>query len=733
MIKKIFLTIGLFLILITVFVIYLSLVGVETAKFNSFIKNEVKSYNNKFDVNLKEVKLKLDIKNFNINIYTSEPIIIYSNNEIPLEKLSFSFSINSYLNQTFGVNRVSIESKYNKISNFVDIYQKVSGSAKFYILSKTIKDGEAKFNADFEFDEKGKILPNYIIYGDIKKSNINLFNDYNFNNINFDFEFKESNYNLKNIYFNFNKIDFNSKKILIQKKDKIYKTQGEIENESALLNKEILSIFYKDYENYFNIDKSKILSNSKFSFDITKKFKIKNLKINSNLKIDEVKYLSNSSNVKKYLPEYKKEIYFRDNVIDISFSKNNYQFTGSSKYFLNEFSDNISFKVNKLEDLYNFNIDINFDNSEILLEELSYSKAKNKKSNLKIIGKYTKNKNLLFKNINYKEEKNLFNIENFLINKNLKIIKFDKISNNYITNNQIKNDYSIVFKNNKYLISGAIYDGVKLLDNMFEDSDTNFFNIFDNLSSKVIVNLKKAYIDKVNYINNLKVIIDFKNNKIKNLILDSNYTNNKKLKLTINTTKNGEKVTTVTSDYPKPLVSRYKFIKGFENGILDFQSIKKNNVSKSVLKIDNFKVKEVPALAKLLSLASLQGIADTLTGEGIRFTDFEMLFSNKDNLVTIDEIYAIGPAISILMDGYIEKNNLISLRGTLVPARTINRTISSIPLIGDILIGKKVGEGVFGVSFKIKGPPKKLKTTVNPIKTLTPRFITRTLEKIKKN
>ena len=41
--------------------------------------------------------------------------------------------------------------------------------------------------------------------------------------------------------------------------------------------------------------------------------------------------------------------------------------------------------------------------------------------------------------------------------------------------------------------------------------------------------------------------------------------------------------------------------------------------------------------------------------------------------------------------------------------------------------------GVFGVSFKIKGPPKKLKTTVNPIKTLTPRFITRTLEKIKRN
>ena len=110
-----------------------------------------------------------------------------------------------------------------------------------------------------------------------------------------------------------------------------------------------------------------------------------------------------------------------------------------------------------------------------------------------------------------------------------------------------------------------------------------------------------------------------------------------------------------------------------------------------------------------------------------------MNFQNKSNITTIEEIYAIGPAISILMDGYVEKNKLISLRGTLVPATTINKAIGSIPVLGKILVGSKTGEGVFGVSFKIKGPPKKLETTVNPIKTLTPRFITRTLEKIKKN
>ena len=43
-----------------------------------------------------------------------------------------------------------------------------------------------------------------------------------------------------------------------------------------------------------------------------------------------------------------------------------------------------------------------------------------------------------------------------------------------------------------------------------------------------------------------------------------------------------------------------------------------------------------------------------------------------------------------------------------MPATTINKTISSIPVLGKILVGDKTGEGVFGVSFKIKGQPKNL-------------------------
>jgi len=173
-----------------------------------------------------------------------------------------------------------------------------------------------------------------------------------------------------------------------------------------------------------------------------------------------------------------------------------------------------------------------------------------------------------------------------------------------------------------------------------------------------------------------------------------------------------------------------------------FESFLKKHMGKSLptkiideafsnLTITDFKVSKVPALAQLLTLASLQGIADTLSGEGIRFESFEMKSNSKDNLLNIEESLALGPAVSIFFDGYVDKGKIVSLSGTLVPARTVNKVIGWIPLLGKILVGNKIGEGIFGVSFKMKGPPKNIKTTVNPIKTLTPRFITRMLEKIK--
>ena len=100
----------------------------------------------------------------------------------------------------------------------------------------------------------------------------------------------------------------------------------------------------------------------------------------------------------------------------------------------------------------------------------------------------------------------------------------------------------------------------------------------------------------------------------------------------------------------------------------------------------------------------------------------------NNNLLILNEILALGPSISVLMDGY-QDSKVTSLRGTLVPAKTLNKMISKIPVLGDIIIPKEVGEGLFGISFKMKGPSNQIKTTINPIRTITPRFIQKIIDK----
>ena len=214
--------------------------------------------------------------------------------------------------------------------------------------------------------------------------------------------------------------------------------------------------------------------------------------------------------------------------------------------------------------------------------------------------------------------------------------------------------------------------------------------------------------------------------------LQTTFSENEIVEMSIYQIDEDKKTLQVVSDRARPFVKNFDFIKGFEGGKLEYESIISEKVSNSNLTITDFKVSKVPALAKLLTLASLQGIADTLSGEGIRFESFEMKSNSKGNVINIEDALAIGPAISILLEGYVDKGKIVSLRGTLVPATKLNSIIASIPVVGNILVGKKIGEGVVGVSFKMKGPPKDIKTTVNPIKTLTPRFIVRAIEKLKR-
>ena len=734
MIKKTIKYFLYFLILITIGVFYLSYYGIETKRFNQVIKDKISETNNKIDIELNKVKIILNLSNFTIGIKTKNPNIIFENNKIKLETIGTDFSIGSFFKKEFAINNAKITTKENSLKDIIRIARIFKNTPQLFILNKMAKEGVIIADIDLNFDDKGKLTKGYNIKGSVKHGKIRLFNNKNISNISFDFNIKNKQYLLENGQIEYEKLKLSSKKIKINDKNQYFLFEGDVSSPKSLVNSNLLTVIFKNNLENIGINNVNFGSENNFSFRLEKKFKISNFKINSKIDLQKLTYKKRSNSLKKYISSYNDSVELIDHKIELLISKNKLLIKGNGNFLINEKIDKINYEVKSNDDKYNFKSQIELNNIPLQIKLLNYTKKESKNALLNIEGSYKKNQNIYFKNILLKEFKNSFKVNGLSLSQNYKVNSIEEIYLDFLNDNEKKN--KVLFKRNKknYELSGKIFDGTNLINQILEsDSEENVFDFLNDFNSVVKISLNKIFIDDINYLNNLNGNLKFNKSSLKNLDLKANFSDNKSLTFTVKTDQNNQKITTLFSEYAKPLVKKYKFIKGFEEGYLDFYSVKKNNISSSNLKINDFKLNELPALTKILTLASLQGIADLLTGEGIRFNEFEMKFRNEKKLMTIDEIYAIGPAISIMMDGYVQKDELISLRGTLVPATTLNKIIGSLPLLGDILVGKKTGEGVFGVSFKIKGPPKKTKTTVNPIKTLTPRFITRALEKIKKN
>jgi len=717
-------------VLLLVITVYLSTIGVKTDKFNSKIISQIKKIEPKIELRLNDVSATLDIFNFRINAKTISTDLIYRDKIIKIETIKSKISIKSLLIDKFLLTGISISTKALEIKDLISFVRLLNNDPKLFITEQFIEGGYLVADLKLEFDELGNIKNNYRFNGLVRDGKISIFKKYNLDKIDFIFEIKE-----KDLKFNDIKLLLNKKNILIPelnalKQNKEYLISGNFNTKNTSLTKSEINNFIN--EEHLGLESQEISFSSKnnFKFEINKNLKIKNLVIKSDIDLNSLK-LKNSFKLKDIFPKIKKDFIFKNQKIKLEYKKDDLSIVGAGEVFLQDEIDEIEYEIYKKKNEIRFNTTLIISKNLFNLNLLNYKKNENTDLKINFKGKKNIKKKLIFDQIQLKEKNNIISIKGLILSKENKIIDLGNVDVDYIDKEKLKNNLQITKEDKDYLISGNSFNIDSIIEK-FLVSENNKKSKFINKDFNLIFNIEKIYLDKSNIINDLEGFLSFNKNEISELILESKFSNQKKIKFTIK--NNGkEKITTLFSQEAKPLVARYKFIKGFDKGDLDFHSIKKNGITNSTLKIDNFKIQEIPVLAKLLTLASLQGIADLLTGEGIRFTDFEMKFSNKDKLMTIEELYAIGPAISILMDGYIESKKLISLRGTLVPATTVNRTISSIPIIGDILVGKKVGEGVFGVSFKIKGPPNDLETTVNPIKTLTPRFITRTLEKIKKN
>ncbi len=794
---------------LVILTVYLSIVGLETDKFNNQIKKKISLINKNIDIDLKKIKLILDPFKLKIYAKTVGTTVYFSKRPLSLESIKTQVSISSLIKNKISSSNIQVTTKSILLNDLIEFIRTSTNKPELFILEQIVKKGHVIIDIRLNIDENGKIKNDYEIEGLIKDASINLLNKANFKNINFNFNFQKDNFHFSEINFKSEKINFISKKLNVKKKNNSFLIDAIVENDQSSLNSNILKLLNLSFENII-VDDAKFKTNNEFSLEIDEKFKVKNIILNSVINITQLKYKNlkiinsyfpkvddlilldnhklnlnykdknlsingegqiqlNSGEVDKikysinkkdkdlsidselflknivlerqeffkiFFPQTNENIYFNNQKLKINFKNNNLSFSGSGKIKIDKDFEEIEYFIEKNENKIGFNTNLNVKNTKFKIDNINFKKKDKSKMNLQINGEIKNNKNLVINSFIINEGNNSIKIRNLFLNDSNQIINIDQANFNYLDSENKKNNYNIKkVEGQNYLIEGISFNANSLISNLLGANDKKENNLFENNVS-MYLNFKEVYFDKIHFVKDLNGKIKIINNKVEEVDILALYNNSQNIKFTIRTNDQGEKITTLFSSKAKPLVDRYKFIKGFKDdreGYLDFYSLKKDGVSTSKLVIDNFKVKEIPALAKLLALASLQGIADLLTGEGIRFTDFEMNFTNQDKLMKIQELYAIGPAISILLEGYIEENKLISLRGTLVPATTINRSIASIPLLGDLLIGNKVGEGVFGVSFKIKGPPEDLETTVNPIKTLTPRFITRTLEKIKKN
>ena len=293
-----------------------------------------------------------------------------------------------------------------------------------------------------------------------------------------------------------------------------------------------------------------------------------------------------------------------------------------------------------------------------------------------------------------------------------------------------KNNDFFTRKNKKIYIKGNKFDATNLAKYLKNNNEENKFK---NISSNIEIDFKDILVPLSEKLRNFKLLGEIKNGQFVKISSKGDFGGNNHLDISMKKDKKSDKkYLEVYSDLTRPLLTEYSFFNGLSGGKLLFTSIVDARKSNSKLKIENFKVINAPGLIRLLSLADLGGLADLAEGEGLSFDVLEIDMEKNNDLLKLNEILALGPSISVLMEGYQETNGLTSLRGTLVPAKTLNKMISKIPVIGNIVIPKEVGEGLFGISFKMKGPNGKIKTTINPIRTLTPRFIQKIMDRDKK-
>lgn len=149
----------------------------------------------------------------------------------------------------------------------------------------------------------------------------------------------------------------------------------------------------------------------------------------------------------------------------------------------------------------------------------------------------------------------------------------------------------------------------------------------------------------------------------------------------------------------------------------------------ALVTMSNVRLKDAPLVAQLFSLASLQGLADVLSGEGVMFTDVHAPVKFVDGRIDLPGMRATGPAMGITARGWIApESGELSLDGVLAPSIVgANAVLGVLPVIGDLFVSRQ-GEGMFAPTYSVRGTFSRANISINPIAALTPGVLRRIFE-----
>jgi len=719
--KKIFFNLIFFLIILLILLLaILSTVGIETNKFNKLISEKTSKTKNIY-LDLRTIKFKINPKELSLFIETQNPKISYRGITVPARNIKVYMDFVSLLKSDPKIKKISLFLKELDVIELNKLSMMIKPSNLKSFMNNKIKEGKLISEIEITLTEEGD-LKDFIAKGSVKELKAELFNDLNLTNVNLDFFSDKNDVLIKNIFGNLENIKVSDGDIKLNLENGI-KLNSNFNTRLSLDQKNITkySKFLKRHNLSKNIKNLKVDFNNNLNVILDNTYKVKDYKYKISGEIENGKYELPKAIKNSFIKEEIKEIYLSNLQITTMFSPENINLKGDGKYSFNN-SDFLKLNIenNSKNDLTNlklnldfgksldFNI-INFIKPEGSIAQLSLDLNK-KKDSLSINNLYFKEKNNLIKLNGIKFEKNEF-------------LTFEKI--------EIKtNDNDFFIQNGKkILIKGNKFDATNLLKFFSKKSDGNKFRA---ISSNIEIDFKNIKFPMSEQLQNFKLIGEIKKGQFVKISSKGDFGDNNFLDITMKKDREtNKKYLEIYSDLTRPLLTDYSFFKGLSGGKLLFTSLIDNELSNSKLTIENFKVVNAPGVIKLLSLADLGGLADLAKGDGLSFDILEIDMEKNKESLKLNEILALGPSMSVLMEGYQDKNGLTSLRGTLVPAKTFNKIISKIPVIGDIIIPKEVGEGLFGISFKMKGPKGKIKTSINPIRTLTPRFIQKIIDRNK--